>query len=265
MTSYDERATVIFNEILSLIDELNIKNHITRCDRDRYEIDLTSEYDDCKINLAWTDYDNVNIAYTPMFTSVNGQWNQGKTWSNTRYVEDVKNRLVEWAQNLQNPVSEAKYVLTKAIRERDEKIAAEEARKRAEEEKELARKKAEEERIRLENEKNFQEFELIKKFVDEIGDFEVKVPSNEGDGTFTYMSIRQVISFETCSGHGMTDSYLVNFGYHMSFNCDNSTSLIIKYKGYEGLWQTKKIIVDWAVQYGAREPELAQVENFWLA
>lgn len=141
-------------------------------------------------------------------------------------------------------------MLLNAIRERDKKIAAEEARKKAEEEKELARQKAEEERIRLENEKNLQEFELIKQFVNEIGDFEVKVPSE--DGTFTYVPIRQVISFETCSSvDGMTANYLVNFGYHMiplrlSFTIRN---------GYEGLWQTKKIIIDWAVQYGVREPK----------
>lgn len=165
-----------------------------------------------------------------------------------------------------DPVS----LLRTAIRERDEKIAAEEARKRAEEEAEEARLTAEEERVRLENEQNFQDWEHVKKFVDEIGDFEVKVPSKEGDGNFTYMPIRQVICFEWTHGGsdpnlgdpppptvcrwrpGMELEYWVSFGYHMNFDCDDSTSLNINRHGYN---EAIKIIIDWAVHYGAREPE----------
>jgi hypothetical protein len=127
-------------------------------------------------------------------------------------------------------------MLLNAIRERDEKIAAEETRKRAEEEAELARQKALEEQVRLENEKNLQEWEHVKKFVDEIGDFEVKVPSEEGDGNFTYMPIRQVIDFE--------NDLTVNFGYHMNLNMNRHNRD-----------EAKKIIIDWAVSYGAREPQ----------
>ena len=41
----------------------------------------------------------------------------------------------------------------------------------------------------------------------------------------------------------------------MNFDCDNSTSFSVKKYGYE---EAKKIIIDWAVHYGAREPELTQ-------
>ena len=130
-------------------------------------------------------------------------------------------------------------ILLNAIRERDEKIAAEEARK-----------KAEEERVRLEEEKSLQEFELVKKFVDEVGDFEVKVPDNENLGSPEYLPIRQVISFETSRDAG--DGYLVWFNYYMNFDCDDSVSFSVKKHGYE---EAKKIIIDWAVNYGARKPE----------
>jgi hypothetical protein len=80
----------------------------------------------------------------------------------------------------------------------------------------------------------------------EIGDFEVKVPSEEGDGNFTYMPIRQVIDFE--------NDLTVNFGYHMNFDCDGSTSLNMNRHNRD---EAKNIIIDWAVSYGAREPQQA--------
>lgn len=153
-------------------------------------------------------------------------------------------------------LEDAAQMLRYAIRERDEKIAAEEAHKRAEEEAELARQKALEEQVRLENEKNLQEWERVKKFVDEIGDFEVKVPL-EGDDGFIYMPIRQVISFEYTEDRISPIYpfiYWVNFGYHMNFDCDDSTLLNINQHGYD---EAKKIIIDWAVSYGAKEPEKA--------
>jgi len=142
-----------------------------------------------------------------------------------------------------------------AARERDEKIAAEEARKRAEEEAELARQKALEEQVRLENEKNLQEWERVKNFVDEIGDFEVKALTEGGDTLYTYMPIREVISFEYTEDRIspiFPFIYWVNFGYHMNFDCDDSTSLNMNQHGYD---EVIKIIIDWAVRYGAREPE----------
>lgn len=169
-------------------------------------------------------------------------YDSNKKWS---FSFSVKTAISRESQKIIRNFSSATQMLLNAIRERDEKIAAEEARKKAEEEKELALKKAEEERVRLENEKNLQEYELVKKFVDEIGDFEVKVPSEEGDGTFTYMPIREVIDFE--------DDLSVKFNYYMNFDCDDSTSFSLKKHGYE---EAKKIIIDWAVHYGARKPEL---------
>jgi hypothetical protein len=184
----------------------------------------------------------------------------------TRSSLDHLVRNFEWGRSFDlntedlTPVNLLRY----AIRERDEKIAAEEARKRTEEEAELARKRTEEEaelarqkaleeQVRLENEKNFQEWERVKKFVDEIGDFEVK--AMQEDGSYSYMPIRQVISFE-CTEDRVSPIYpmiyWVNFGYHMNFDCDDSTSLNVNRHGYD---KAKKLIIDWAVSYGAREPE----------
>jgi hypothetical protein len=172
----------------------------------------------------------------------------------TKSASDHLVKNFEWGRSFDlnpealTPVS----LLRQAIRERDEKIAAEEARKRAEEEAELARQKALEEQVRLENEKNLQEWERVKKFVDEIGDFEVKVPSPtvenpSYDDNFTYMPIRQAVSFGLCSSNG----------YYMELRAQNRDGYKFV-QVYEGSNACDEII-EWAVIYGAREPQQACV------
>jgi len=197
----------------------------------------------------------------------------------TKSASDHLVKNFEWGRSFDlNPEALTPVnLLRHAMRERDEKIAAEEARKRSEEEAELAelarqkaieearkrseeeaelaRQKAIEEQVRLENEKNLQEWERVKKFVDEIGDFEVKALTEGGDTLYTYMPIREVISFEYTEDRIspiFPFIYWVNFGYHMNFDCDDSTSLNMNQHGYD---EVIKIIIDWAVRYGAREPE----------
>jgi hypothetical protein len=128
-------------------------------------------------------------------------------------------------------------LLRRAIRKRDEKIAAEEARKRAEREAEIARIKA----IKDANRKNYEEF---KNFVNEIGDFEL----NEGHCTsFGDGGWKPLRDFAFTWTDGDNCSYRRCDGREFSF-----------YHEADLDWH-KNEVVRWAVENGAREPQQACV------
>jgi hypothetical protein len=128
-------------------------------------------------------------------------------------------------------------MLLNAIRERDEKIAAKEARKRAEQEAEIARIKA----IKDANRKNYEEF---KNFVNEIGDFEL----NEGHCTsFGDGGWKPLRDFAFTWNNDDNCSYLRCDGIEFSFYHESDLH-----------WH-KNEVVRWAVENGVRAPQQACV------
>jgi hypothetical protein len=161
-------------------------------------------------------------------------YDSNKKWSFSFSVKTVISQKSRYHRPY--PCMTPTQMLRHAIRERDEKIAAKEARKRAEEEAEIARIKA----IEDANRKNYEEF---KNFVNEIGDFEL----NEGHCTsFGDGGWKPLRDFAFTWNNDDKCSYRRCDGREFSFHASDLD------------WH-KNEVVRWAVENGVRAPQQACV------